>query len=172
MNNFELLNQFNPWWAKGSVPKYLLGKHNRPQIKIIQKYINKRFIVLLYGLRRVGKTTLLYKTIQYLLEKKTKPTHILYFSFDEKIADIREIISIYQEKILKQKLSVSSRFFFFFDEIQKLPDWQSQIKLIYDLNPNIKIFLSGSTSASLQKRSRESLAGRILDIFEIGRAHV
>jgi len=46
----------------------------------------------------------------------------------------------------------------FFEEIHKLADWENKIKVLYDLNPNVKMVLSGS--ASLMKRSRESLAGR------------
>jgi predicted AAA+ superfamily ATPase len=50
----------------------------------------------------------------------------------------------------------------FFDEIQKIEDWSSQIKVAYDLYPNIKIFISGSESL-LIKTSKESLAGRMFE---------
>jgi predicted AAA+ superfamily ATPase len=41
-----------------------------------------RQILLITGLRRVGKTTLMYQLIQHLLDEKVKSLHILYFSFD------------------------------------------------------------------------------------------
>jgi predicted AAA+ superfamily ATPase len=51
----------------------------------------------------------------------------------------------------------------FFDEIQKVSDWQSKIKIYYDLYPNIKFILSGSSSLYLQKT--ESLAGRMFEEY-------
>jgi predicted AAA+ superfamily ATPase len=34
------------------------------------------------------------------------------------------------------------KFYIFFDEIQKVPDWQSKIKVYYDMYPNIKFILT------------------------------
>jgi predicted AAA+ superfamily ATPase len=42
----------------------------------------------LIGLRRVRKTTLFFQLIKELL-KNVNPKNILYFSFDEKIEDIK-----------------------------------------------------------------------------------
>lgn len=52
--------------------------------------------------------------------------------------------------ILKEK-----RVYIFLDEIQKLKDWQNQIKIFYDLYPNLKFIVS--------KRAMESLAGRTFE---------
>lgn len=163
---FEVLVDFNPWWAKGVVPEIFLGKFKRPVLGTIKAFLDKRFIVLLYGLRRVGKTTAFYQTIHYLLQSGVKPENILYFSFDEKKAEIHEIISSFEEKVLKKRIiDCKEKVFVFFDEIQKINDWQNKIKVLYDLHPNAKIFLSGSATVSLQKKATESLAGRIIDVF-------
>ena len=165
MLDIEALTLYNPWWAQKKVPKIFLKEHKRPQFDLIKKHLTKKFILLLYGLRQVGKTTLLYQLIQYLLDKGTNPLTIFYFSFDEKTADFKELLKIYQEKILKKKLINVNKVYVIFDEIQKIDDWQTKIKILYDTHPNIKILLSGSASVSLQKQSRESLAGRIIDFF-------
>ena len=55
---------------------------------------------------------------------------------------------------------------FFFDEIQKVNNWEDQLKSIYDehkLKGNIKIFISGSESLFIRKKSKETLAGRIYE---------
>lgn len=163
MIDFDNLLQFNPWWAKDLMPKNLLGKYKRPLLTTMESYIKKRFIILIYGLRRTGKTTILYQIINNLLENKIKPTNILYFSFDDKSVDLNEVIDLYEEKVLKKKIIDSGKLYVFFDEIQKVTDWQNKIKFLYDLNPDLKFFLSGSASVSLQKQSKESLAGRIID---------
>lgn len=160
----EILAKFNPWWAKGTVPNPLLGAHERGVLDDAKKSANKRFIVLLYGLRRVGKTTTLYQMIHFLLGKGTPPENILYFSFDDGAAGIDGVISAYEESVLKKRIPDAGRVFAFFDEVQKADDWQAKIKILYDLNPNLKIFLSGSASISLQRKSSESLAGRMVGI--------
>jgi predicted AAA+ superfamily ATPase len=52
--------------------------------------------------------------------------------------------------------------YIFLDEIQKIEDWQSKVKIYYDLYPNIKFIVSGSSSLYLKKQ--ESLAGRMQEI--------
>jgi len=158
------LAQFNPWWTEKAVPTALLGSQKRPYFGLVKKNLENKFIILLYGLRRVGKTTILYQTIQEILSKSINPLSIFYFSFDEQVAGIKEVIDLYEEKVVKTKTS-KEKYFFFFDEIQKVEDWQNQIKILYDTHPGLKIFISGSSSLSLQKQASESLAGRLIDIL-------
>jgi predicted AAA+ superfamily ATPase len=165
MIDVNVLTAFNPWWTGEKVSESLLGKNRRLILSQINKYLEKRQILLVYGLRRVGKTTLFYQLIDHFLNKKVEPLNILYFSFDEKSATIEEILKLYQEKVLKREFSQKERFFLFFDEIQKREDWQERIKIVYDRYPDMKIFLSGSASVALQKKSKESLAGRVFDFY-------
>ncbi len=163
--NIDILNTFNPWWTNGAVPIQLLGSHRRPILEEVETYVDKRFITLIYGLRRVGKTTCLYQVIDSLLRNGTVPLQIIYFSFDEKSGEPNDVITTYAEKVLKKSIRDAGRIFVFMDEIQKVPEWQSKLKIIYDLYPNIKFFLSGSASVSLQKHATESLAGRMIGVF-------
>jgi predicted AAA+ superfamily ATPase len=50
--------------------------------------------------------------------------------------------------------------FLFLDEVQKLPGWQDEVKIIYDNFPCIKMVLSGSSSLWLEKDAIKALAGR------------
>lgn len=163
MVDIHPLNDFNPWWAGAGVPESLLGTFERPTFSTIKDYLDKRFILLIYGLRRVGKTTLLYQVIRHLLETGTDKLRILYFSFDDARALVTDVVSQYEQKVLKNRIGETEKTFFFFDEIQKVDDWQSKIKILYDLHPNLKILLSGSAAISLQQGSKESLGGRVAD---------
>ncbi|MEK7104228.1 MAG: AAA family ATPase, partial [Patescibacteria group bacterium] len=164
--DISLLTQFNPWWTEKTVPTALLGSQKRPYFDLVKKNLENKFIILLYGLRRVGKTTILYQTIKELLANGIDPLSIFYFSFDEKVAGIKEVIALYEEKVIKTKISGGQeKYFCFFDEIQKAKDWQNQIKILYDTHPGLKIFISGSSSLFLQKQASESLAGRLIDIL-------
>jgi uncharacterized protein len=154
----EALVEFNPWW-KGSFSE---NSKEREIYKEIKKFFDKPQIIAISGLRRVGKTTLMKKFIGESL-KKLESKNIVYFSFDEfKNSSLREILlewqAVMQVDISKENCLV------LFDEIQKLEDWENQLKTIYDLNKGkIKIIISGSESLFLRKKSRESLAGRIFD---------
>ncbi len=159
----EKLTRYNEWWATGAIRANLLGKKRKMLAKLLS-LMEKREILLITGLRQVGKTTLIYQIVQALLEKGTAPEKILYFSFDDESVGLDDLIKTYEEKIIKARLN-QERLFLFLDEIQKLEGWESKVKMYYDLYPNLKFILSGSAYVSLGKNSAESLAGRVIDIF-------
>ena len=158
------LERFNTWWKIGKVRQSLTKEYKRIVYNQIMKYIDKRLIILLYGLRRMGKTTIMYQIISELLEH-TEGKNILYFSFDEYAYSIDEVLNEYQNSVLHKTFdNTEKNVYIFLDEIQKLQRWEDKIKLYYDLYPNLKFILSESASVSLRKKSDESLAGRIITI--------
>jgi len=157
------LYQFNPWWKDAKVPPEFSGRQRKIFSEIV-KYLDKRQIILFTGLRRVGKTTLMYQIVDELLRKGANPYHILYFSFDEMRYELEDILKQYEIDILKEDIS-KKRVFLFLDEIQKLKDWPSKVKLLYDANPKIKIVLTGSAQITMWRGMRESLAGRFFDFM-------
>lgn len=59
-------------------------------------YPDTRQILLLTGLRRSGKTTLLFRLVEVLLLRGVPPYRILYYSFDEARLDSDELLKTYQ----------------------------------------------------------------------------
>lgn len=157
------LQSFNPWWKTGKVPTEFCGR-KRKIYDEVARYIDKRQIVLFTGLRRVGKTTLMYQIIDGLLKKDVKPYNIMYFSFDEMRYDLEEIIKQYETEVLQEDIS-KKKIYIFLDEIQKLEGWPSKVKLLYDANPKLKIFLTGSAQITMWQGTRESLAARFFDFM-------
>ncbi|MGE9810972.1 AAA family ATPase, partial [Ferroplasma acidiphilum] len=76
------IERFNDWWITGRVRPALLKNFKREIYNEINKYMENRLMILLYGLRRMGKTTIMYQLIDELLNK-TDSKNILYFSFDD-----------------------------------------------------------------------------------------
>jgi len=152
------LKQFNRHWEKDFFYDISFKRDYFEELK--QKLENK-FILNLIWIRRVWKTTLMKQLIDYLiLEKKINRKNIFFYSFDE-IWEIKEKIDEYI-KITWINLE-KEKIYIFFDEVQKIKDFQSKIKIYYDFHTNIKFILSGSSSLYLQKK--ESLAWRIFETY-------
>jgi len=154
----DYLVDFNPWW----VDSFSHSSKDRIVFDLVLKVFGKRQIIALTGLRRVGKTTLMLKLVDTLLKKGFDSKKILFFSFDEfSDVKIRDVISEFE---LNFGLVGKKRdYFVFFDEIQKVDGWENQLKTIYDLNPELRIVVSGSESLFIKTKSKETLAGRLFE---------
>ncbi len=82
METKEILILLNRWWITGKVKPELIHTHKRNVFhNIFNDIINYKEIIFLTGIRRVGKTTIIYQLINELL-KNIKPYNIIYFIFD------------------------------------------------------------------------------------------
>ncbi len=153
------LVELNPWW-KG---EFHVEYKDREIHREIQRVLPLRPMVALTGLRRTGKTTLLLKAAEDAVRQGTNPLDVVYFSFDEfRTWEIRDIVRA-SEELTGRRLG-ERRSLVLLDEIQKVPGWEDQLKALYDRwGPRVKVLLSGSESLFIRQRSRESLAGRLLE---------
>jgi predicted AAA+ superfamily ATPase len=160
----EVILQSNPWWKEKFEPHF----KPREVYAQIKNFLKLPQIIAFTGLRRVGKTTIMYKIIEDSIKGGFDPKNIVYFSFDE-FRDIRikEVLDRYEE--LLEKNLREGKYIFLFDEIQKVNNWEEQIKRIYDLfKDKGKIIISGSEALFIKKKSKETLAGRIFE-FKVER---
>src|SRR3989344_3156348 len=155
----ETLNKLNPWWKE----ELIINFKERDVYEEVSKFLELPQIISFTGLRRVGKTSLMFKIIKNYLDDKFNPLNIIYFSFDEfKEVELSEIIKEY-EGIMEKDFG-KEKYLLLLDEIQKVSNWESQLKAIYDLfKGKVKIIISGSESLFIRKKSKESLAGRIFE---------
>jgi uncharacterized protein len=165
MIEIQKIEQYNHWWIKNSVDFELALPFKRKIYLEIQTNLKERFILALTGLRRIGKTTTMYQLIQELLNEKIDKTSIFFFSFDENNVGLTEAIESYKE--FQKKDFRDKKVYIFLDEIQKCKNWENEIKKYYDLYPKLKFIISGSESLFIKKKTKETLAGRILE-YELG----
>lgn len=169
--NEELIRQMsvsNPQW-KGEILHESVGKiYPRDATEEIAKYLKDRQIVLITGPRRSGKTTAMFQTMQAQLDIGIHPRNILYFSFDEVLSRehtvLEDVVSFFLNNVIPSKPSKQARALLFLDEIQFIHDWSTMLKRIYETQPNVKIFASGSSSLGIRRGMGESLAGRAFDV--------
>ncbi|MEM7816016.1 MAG: ATP-binding protein [Candidatus Aenigmatarchaeota archaeon] len=154
----EALRDSNPWWER----PFKLQFKERELYKRLQKFLHLPQIIALTGIRRVGKTTIMLKIVEDYINSGFEPKSIIYFSFDEfREVEIRKVMAEYEE-MMERDLR-EGKYLLLLDEVQKLSNWEDQIKRIYDTFKNIKIIISGSESLFIRKRSKENLAGRIFE---------
>ncbi|MBI2574604.1 ATP-binding protein [Candidatus Woesearchaeota archaeon] len=154
----EVLLELNLWWKED----FRVDFKDRAVYGRIRKFMALPQIIALTGLRRVGKTTLMLKIIEDMIKKGFDPKRILYFSFDEfREIEIRELIRQYQD-IMGIDFG-KEKGIMFLDEVQKLDNWENQLKAFYDGHKNIKVMISGSESLFIRKKTKETLAGRIFE---------
>ncbi|MBI5182656.1 MAG: ATP-binding protein [Nitrospirae bacterium] len=153
----------NPWWREKNVPREFLPSFHRPVLKELNKYIETlQRIIIIKGPRRTGKTTLFFQIMESLISKGTNPFDMLFLSFDDLNLrqDLEKIFSLYER--IRGKTLKESPVFCFLDEVHFLDNWSLIVKKYFDKKYPIK-FLISSSSASLFKKSLESLAGRTVE---------
>lgn len=111
------------------------------------------------GIRRAGKSYMLYQHIQSLLAKGHSINEILYINFeDERIADIKSselnlILESYYELFQGEPLV-------FLDEIQNIKGWEKFARRLAD--EKRKVFITGSNAQMLSREIATTLGGRYL----------
>ncbi|MDD3174951.1 MAG: ATP-binding protein [Candidatus Nanoarchaeia archaeon] len=159
----QTIQKLNPWTFEGTISENFLGINRETYLNKISTYLSSKEIILLTGVRRSGKSTIMYQLINKLLKNKVPKENICYFNFDVPIENslktIENILSTFKE-ITNPK----NKIYLFLDEIQVIDNWHNQIKAIYDTNPNIKFILTGSNNSLLKSNTATLLTGRIFHI--------
>ena len=129
--------------------------------------VDSKKIITLTGVRRCGKTSVLFDTINRLTQKGVDPKNILFLNFDDerlnlKVDEFDLILQAYREMFPEVK---QDEIYIFFDEIQSSDGWEKFVRRIYDTETK-NIFLSGSNSKMLATDIATSLRGKTLQ-FEI-----
>lgn len=157
----KVLRQYNPWWRTPSAIK----EESKPQkrlayyeaLKMLKHKSIRRFAVL-SGVRRVGKTTIMYQIIDTLIEEGVNPKNILYVTFDNpilKFVSVESVLSTYESLY-----PIEGTRYIFFDEIQYTDSWELWMKVIYDSRKDVRLIATGSASPILEKGSTDSGMGR------------
>ncbi|MFH1638335.1 MAG: ATP-binding protein [Candidatus Woesearchaeota archaeon] len=161
MEVLEIIEKLNPWWAGRDFES---GICRESYIKKVKDFIKTGEILILTGVRRSGKTTLLLQTVNYLLEKGVKPKQILFVNFDEAdLATIKDPIQTILNAYYHGVCNDEEKAYFIFDEIQNVGGWERWAKTIYDHKFN-QLILSGSSSHLLDNKLATLISGRYLKI--------
>lgn len=117
------------------------------------RFIGSEQVVVITGVRRCGKSSLLYLIKQQM---QLQDEDFCYFNFDDErimgdVAILEDIDHIHQEIYGKEAV-------LFLDEIQIINGWEKFVNRLYEQNR--KIFVTGSNASLLSSEISTSLTGR------------
>lgn len=164
----ERLQYENPWWLTKEIPLLYKEMSKRLYFDLFYPFVTEtdiRRAVVLMGPRRVGKTVMMFHTIDQLIKEEINPQRIFFIGIDNPIyvnLSLQEILDLCKESVKAQSFE---NCFVFFDEIQYLKDWERHLKVLVDTYPKTKFIVSGSAAAALKWHSTESGAGRFTDFM-------
>lgn len=121
----------------------------RTLIPQIQKWLYKEMVIILYGARQVGKTTIAKELAKDYADN-------IFINCEE--PEIQELFSGGNVNGLKSYIGQSK--FVILDEAQKISDIGILLKLMVDKYPEVQIIATGSSSFDLANKITEPLTGR------------
>lgn len=135
----------------------------RKILKQLESTIESKQIVVITGMRQVGKTTVL-QMIYDQIESKNKAFLDIENPFEQKLFEELDYNNIWGN-LKARGITINEKAYLFLDEVQAMPKIVNAIKYLYD-HYDVKFFLTSSSSFYLKNLFPESLAGRKF-IFEL-----
>jgi predicted AAA+ superfamily ATPase len=123
--------------------------------------MDSKHVVTIVGPRQAGKSTLMNMLIRHLLSSGTVPAaNIFYFTTDDAetvtlLSNVGDLLAF-----LRGNSTGNGRLYLFIDEIQRLGSPGLFLKTLYDLDLDVKVVASGSSSLEIRSESKEHLVGR------------
>jgi uncharacterized protein len=139
-----------------SQSEYLKRKSTILRIKFtdVQKYIETPFVLILTGIRRSGKSTLLN-----IVRESNKNNYLINFD-DNRLEQFgfEDFERLYESfiELFDEENS------FYFDEIQNIIGWEKFVRRLH--NEGRKVYITGSNANLLSKESGTHLTGRNIQI--------
>ncbi len=156
---------------KTTIKEIISVFHSSPNVKCTRRDLklptDLKKVVAVLGVRRSGKTYLLFDTINRLVKKGIPKKHILYINFEDerlllKQKDLDLVLQSYRELYPNVQ---DGNIWFFFDEIQNIEGWEKFVRRIHD-SISKNVFITGSNSVFLSTDIATALRGRSVN-FEV-----
>lgn len=113
------------------------------------------------GIRRCGKSSLLKLMVEHLKECGVEEEQIIEMNFESHAYKRMNSDAFYD--YVKQRIIPGKRMYLFFDEIQRVPDWEDSINS-FRVDFNCDIYITGSNAWLLSSEYSTYLSGRCVEI--------
>jgi len=162
MNNSEILNILIDWnfWRKDIET----GIKRKEFIKRIFEISKTKEIVVIKGIRRSGKSTILMQFCKELITSGIRKEDILIINFEDprfKGLDLGLLNRIYE--VYLSEINPKKEHYVILDEVQSIMGWEKFARYLHE-NKRINVYVTGSSSKLLSSEYSTVLSGRHLDI--------
>ena len=158
-NPNQILSFLAPWNA-WDAPSPFAGIQREITTEILP-FIGRPEALVLTGMRRCGKSTVMYQLLEKLVEKGVDRQAILFVNFDEPALEPsrgKELLeNIYQT--FRKKLYPTGHAYLFLDEIQHVPGWEQWVSGRLKTE-DLDIIISGSSAQLMSREIATLLTGR------------
>jgi predicted AAA+ superfamily ATPase len=145
----------NPWRSGQAVKPPAI---RRTCLDDLDRWLKDNEVVVIYGPRRVGKSTLLLSIVAELLKSPGISPQDLFF-FDLDTLDCSDVLAT-PAALIDFIGMPQRRTFVLIDEVQRLENPGLFLKGVRDLGLPLKLIVSGSSSLEIRSKVRETLSGR------------
>lgn len=152
----DILLRWNRW---GTHP--LEAGHPRQVTQKLLPFLHTEDVIVLTGMRRAGKSTVLYQIMDQLESQQIDQKAMLHINFEDpafapylELKLLDELYDIYRSQIYPQ-----GKAYLFLDEIQNIPEWERWVRARNETE-NIKIFITGSSGHLMSRELGTLLTGR------------
>ena len=164
-----LLTTWNPHFTDSSKGKWVDTVPREKYLDRLKKLMDLRHVLILTGVRRAGKSTLMHQTMHYLINEKKIPAKNVVYLFLEDIL-VQQYINL-GWKLLEdlynfylETYNPQGKVYLFLDEIQGVKDFNRWVSSKYERQEAIKFILSGSRRSLVKSESATVLTGRNVQI--------
>jgi len=119
------------------------------------------FVKIITGIRRCGKSSLMKLMIKHLLDNGIEKNQIIQINFESMEFKRMTVEDLYN--YVKSNLPKNKKAYLFFDEIQKVSEWQDAINS-FRVDFECDIYITGSNAFLLSSEYATYLAGRSIEI--------
>lgn len=160
----EILNDWN-FWQKTPFS----GIPREKYLEKMRNFSDTGQVVVLSGVRRSGKSTLMLQYIASLIRQGLDPSNTLYVNLEdprfhnERAPDVlRKIYEVFLENLTPRKPHI------FLDEVQNVSGWEKFVRSLHERKEAV-IFVSGSSSRLLSAEFGSALTGRhlMIEVFPL-----
>ncbi len=152
----DILLKWNRW---GTNP--LPSGRRRQMTAALIPFLHTDDVITLTGLRRVGKSTVLYQIMDLLAADGIPPKAMLHVNFEEPALaphlNLELLDTLYN--LFRSQVYPQGRTYLFLDEIQNVPEWERWVRARNETE-NLKIFITGSSSKLMSPELASLLTGR------------
>lgn len=141
---------------------------NTHELKKRNLYLNKLIafqdtepVKIITGIRRCGKSSLLKLMVAHLKENGITDEQIIEMNFESHAFKRMTSDELYD--YVKQHIHQQERVYLFFDEVQRVPDWEDAINS-FRVDFNCDIYITGSNAYLLSSEYSTYLSGRCIEI--------